>query len=76
MVWTGDMVVGEKTTARDTYVKKSDTEFTHKFELKMKGQWGLIVDETCKKAGRRRSSPASPFFRSELPAQRVAHSPW
>ncbi len=51
MVWTGDMVVGEKTTARDTYVKKSDTEFTHKFELKMKGQWGLIVDETCKKAG-------------------------
>ena len=52
MVWTGDMMVmGEKDTARDTYVKKSDTEFTHKFELNMKGQWSPIVDETCKKAG-------------------------
>jgi hypothetical protein len=52
MVWTGDMMVmGEKETARDTYVKKSDTEFAHKFDLNMKGQWSLIVDETCKKAG-------------------------
>ena len=52
MVWTGDMMVmGEKATARDTYVKKSDTEFTHKFELNIKSQWSPIVDETCKKAG-------------------------
>ena len=52
MVWTGDMMaMGEKAGARDTFVKKSDTEFTHKFELNMKGQWGTIVDETCKKAG-------------------------
>ena len=52
MVWTGDqMVMGEKATARDTYVKKSDTDYTHKFELNMKGQWSPIVDETCKKAG-------------------------
>ncbi len=52
LVWTGDqMVMGEKATARDTLVKKSDTEYTHKFELNMKGQWSPIVDETCKKAG-------------------------
>jgi hypothetical protein len=52
LVWTGDQtIMGEKATARDTLVKKSDTEFTHKFELNMKGQWSPIVDETCKKAG-------------------------
>jgi len=52
MVWTGDqMVMGEKAASRDTFVKKSDTEVTHKFELNMKGQWSPIVDETCKKAG-------------------------
>jgi len=52
MVWTGDqMIMGEKATAKDTFVKKSDTEYTHKFELQTKGQWGTIVDETCKKAG-------------------------
>jgi hypothetical protein len=51
MVWTGDqMVMGEKAGARDTFVKKSDTEFTHKFDLNVKGQWSPIVDETCKKA--------------------------
>ena len=32
MVWTGDqMVMGEKAGARDTFVKKGDNEFTHKF---------------------------------------------
>jgi len=52
MVWTGDqMLMGEKAAAKDTFVKKSDTEYTHKFELQTKGQWGTIVDETCKKAG-------------------------
>ena len=52
MVWTGDqMLMGEKAAAKDTMVKKSDTEYTHKFELQTKGQWGTIVDETCKKAG-------------------------
>ena len=52
MVFAGDMMtMGQKTTARDTFVKKSDTEFTHKFEMNMKGQWSPIVDETCKKAG-------------------------
>ena len=52
IVWTGDQrVMGEKAGARDSFVKKSDTEFTHKFELNMKGQWNSIVDETCKKAG-------------------------
>ncbi len=52
MVWTGDqMLMGEKAGARDTFVRKSDTEYTHKFELNMKGQWSPIVDETCKKAG-------------------------
>ena len=52
MVWTGDqMMMDEKATARDTFVKKSDSEFTHKYELNMKGQWTPILDETCKKAG-------------------------
>lgn len=52
MVWTGDqMVMGEKTGSRDTFVKKSDNEYTHKFELNMKGQWSPIVDETCRLAG-------------------------
>jgi len=52
MVYTGDqMIMGEKAAARDTFVKKSDTEYTHKFELQMKGQWSPIVDETCKKPG-------------------------
>jgi uncharacterized protein DUF1579 len=51
IVFTGDQVVmGEKLTARDTLARKSDTEFTHKFELNMKGQWSPIIDETCKKA--------------------------
>ncbi len=50
MVMTGEQtVMGEKATARDTFVKKSDREYTHKFELEMKGQWGTIVDETCKR---------------------------
>ena len=52
LTWTGEqMVMGEKATARDTLVKKSDTEFTHKFELEMKGNWSTVVDETCKRAG-------------------------
>ena len=51
LVWTGDqMVMGEKATARDTLVKKSDTEFTHKLELNMKGQWSPVIDEICKRA--------------------------
>lgn len=51
-VWTGDqMLMGEKVSARDTFVKKSDTEYAHKYELNLKGQWSLITDETCKKAG-------------------------
>lgn len=51
MVWAGDQVtMGEKGPVRDTFVKKSDTDFTHKFEMSMKGQWMTIVEETCKKA--------------------------
>lgn len=50
MAWTGDQaVMGEKATARDTFVKKGDREYTHKFELTMKGQTSTILDETCKK---------------------------
>jgi len=52
MIWNGDqMGLGEKATSRDTFAKKSDTEFTHKFDLNMKGQWSPVLDETCKKAG-------------------------
>ena len=51
-VFAGDQVVmGEKASARDTLVKKSDTEFTHKFELTMKGQTSTIIEETCRRAG-------------------------
>lgn len=50
LVWTGDQtIMGEKGTARDTLVKKSATEFTHKFEMTMKGETHTIVEETCKK---------------------------
>jgi hypothetical protein len=57
--WEGDnisfngeqVVMGEKATAKDTITKKGAKEFTHKFELTMKGQTHTIVDETCKKAG-------------------------
>jgi uncharacterized protein DUF1579 len=55
LVFSGDQtVMGEKAMARDTLVKKSDTEFTHKFELTMKGQTSTIIDETCKRAGARK----------------------
>jgi uncharacterized protein DUF1579 len=51
-VWTGDqMIMGEKTGSRDTFVRKSDNEYAHKYELNTKGQWGLVVEETCKRAG-------------------------
>ena len=51
-VWTGDqMMNGEKIGARDSYVKKGDAEFTHKYEMNQKGQWTVVVEETCKKAG-------------------------
>ncbi|MGH9316776.1 MAG: DUF1579 family protein, partial [Thermoanaerobaculia bacterium] len=40
MVFTGDQnVMGEKATARDTFVKKGNTEVTHRYDLNMKGQW-------------------------------------
>jgi hypothetical protein len=49
-VWTGDQyLMGEKVGARDTFAKKSLTEITHRFDLNMKGQWSLVVEETCKK---------------------------
>lgn len=50
MVWTGEQnSMGQKMGARDTFVKKSAAEFTHRFELENKGKWELIVEETCKK---------------------------
>jgi hypothetical protein len=49
--FTGEQVVmGEKATAKDTITKKGAREFTHKFELTMKGETHTIVDETCKRA--------------------------
>lgn len=51
--FTGEQdVMGEKATAKDTLTKKGANEFSHKFELTMKGENHLIVDETCKRAGR------------------------
>ena len=51
ITFTGDqMVMGEKAAAKDAFTKKSATEFTHKFEMTMKGETHTIVDETCKKA--------------------------
>ena len=50
MVWTGDQTVrGQKMNSRDTFTKKSDTEFAHRFELENKGKWETVADETCKK---------------------------
>jgi uncharacterized protein DUF1579 len=50
MTWTGDQnVMGEKASARDVFTKKGNNQFTHRFELTMKGQSNLIVDETCKR---------------------------
>jgi hypothetical protein len=59
--WEGDnisfngeqVVMGEKATAKDTITKKGDNEFTHKFELTMKGQTSTIVEETCKRPGKK-----------------------
>jgi hypothetical protein len=54
MTFTGEQnVMGEKATARDTFVKKSPSEYTHKFDLQMKGQWSPIVEETCKRVGKK-----------------------
>jgi Protein of unknown function (DUF1579) len=54
MSWTGDqMVMGEKASPKDTFTKKGNNEFAHKFELTMKGQTSTVVDETCKRAGRK-----------------------
>jgi hypothetical protein len=48
-VWTGEQnVKGERTSSRDTFVKKSATEMTHRFDLGIKGEWSVIVEETCK----------------------------
>lgn len=50
LVFSGEQkVMGEKATARDTLVRKSDREYTHKFELEMKGKWNTIVEETCRR---------------------------
>ena len=65
-VWTGDqMIMGEKTGSRDTFVKKGDTEYMHKYELNTKGQWGLVIEETCRKAGAAKASAAK-----EAPAKK------
>jgi hypothetical protein len=59
--WQGDSisfagdqtVMGKKGVARDTFVKKSETEFTHKFELRLDGKTSTIVEETCKKVAKK-----------------------
>jgi hypothetical protein len=54
IAFTGEQdVMGEKATAKDTLTKKGANEFTHKFELTMKGENHVIVDETCKRAGKK-----------------------
>lgn len=50
MVFTGDQtMMGQKAKSRDTFIKKSDTEWGHRFEMDTRGQWDLIVEETCRK---------------------------
>lgn len=50
MIFSGDqMMMGEKASAKDTFTKKGTSEFTHKFEMTMKGENHVIVDETCKR---------------------------
>lgn len=50
MNWGGDqMIMGEKATAKDVFTRKGNKEFTHSFDLTMKGKTHRIVDEVCKK---------------------------
>jgi uncharacterized protein DUF1579 len=50
IAFTGEQVVmGEKATAKDSLTKKGANQFTHKFELTMKGETHTIVDEVCKR---------------------------
>jgi len=54
MTFSGEQhVMGDKTTAKDTVTKKGPNEFAHKFELTMKGQTSTIVEETCKRPGKK-----------------------
>jgi hypothetical protein len=50
MVFTGDqLVMGQKAKVRDTFVKKTEADWQHRVEMNIKGNWELIVDESCKK---------------------------
>jgi len=49
--WAGEQVtMGEKSASRDTFTKKGDAEYIHKFDMNVNGQWTTIIEETCKKA--------------------------
>ena len=48
LVWVGPWHMGTQTvTGRDTFVKKSATEMTHKAEIEMDGKWMTLAQETC-----------------------------
>jgi len=51
MVWSGDInnMMGEKLQFRHTFTKKSDREFTEKYETNAKGTWTTWGESTCKK---------------------------
>lgn len=53
ITFSGDqMIMGEKTPVKDTFVKKGPNNFNHKFEMSTKGETQTLVEETCKKAGK------------------------
>ena len=52
--FVGDQtLMGKKAVARDTFVKKGENEFTHKFELTMDAKTSTIVEETCKRVAKK-----------------------
>jgi len=51
MVWSGESTMGaQQMGARDTFVKKGDSEVIHTGEMQMEGKWMKIDEETCTKA--------------------------
>ena len=51
LVFTGEGQMGaDKMGMRDTFVRKTDGSMAHVGEMKVKGQWVKMMDETCRKS--------------------------
>jgi hypothetical protein len=50
MTFTGEQtIMGQKVQGRDTFVKKTERDWEHRFELNTAGNWEAIVQENCRK---------------------------